>query len=96
MSENKDDPAFSEWVVGIKWEKTFERDQTKRLRDKDARHIPATIDADKVRSNFLSAKAYPTISFPLTRSQPGTTDVGRCSVSDGIHCGTAKRMSRRP
>jgi endonuclease NucS-like protein len=29
MSNNKDDPALSEWVVGIKWEKTFERDAAK-------------------------------------------------------------------
>jgi hypothetical protein len=51
MSDNKDDPAFSEWVVGVKWGKTFDRSQAKkfpnifanqnivcRLRD------PATVD----------------------------------------------------
>jgi hypothetical protein len=31
MSENKDDPALSEWVVGVHWKKTFERDQAKRF-----------------------------------------------------------------
>jgi len=32
MSENKDDPALSEWVVGIKWQRTFERDDAKYFR----------------------------------------------------------------
>jgi hypothetical protein len=31
MSDNKDDPALSEWVVGVKWTKTFERDDAKRF-----------------------------------------------------------------
>jgi hypothetical protein len=31
MSVNKDDPAFSEWVVRIKWSKTFERNEAKRF-----------------------------------------------------------------
>jgi hypothetical protein len=31
MSGNREDPAFSEWVVGVKWQKTFERDQAKRF-----------------------------------------------------------------
>jgi Endonuclease NucS len=31
LSENDDDPTLSEWVVGVKWEKTFERDQAKRF-----------------------------------------------------------------
>ncbi len=31
MSDNKDDPALSEWVVGVNWEKTFERDGAKRF-----------------------------------------------------------------
>jgi hypothetical protein len=31
LSENKDDPALSEWVVGVKWEKTFDRDGAKRF-----------------------------------------------------------------
>jgi hypothetical protein len=51
MTGNKDNPELSEWVVGVKWEKTFEREQAKkfpnifanqnivcRLRD------PATVD----------------------------------------------------
>jgi hypothetical protein len=29
MSDNKDDLASLEWVVGVKWEKTFERDKAK-------------------------------------------------------------------
>jgi hypothetical protein len=29
MSENKDDPALSEWVVGVNWQKTFSRQQAK-------------------------------------------------------------------
>jgi len=31
MNDNKEDPALSEWVVGIKWQKTFERDEAKRF-----------------------------------------------------------------
>jgi hypothetical protein len=31
LSENKDDPTLSEWVVGVKWEKAFERDEAKRF-----------------------------------------------------------------
>ena len=31
MSDNKDDPTASEWVVGVKWDKTLERDQAKRF-----------------------------------------------------------------
>ena len=31
MSQNKDNPSRSEWVVGVKWEKTFERDGAKRF-----------------------------------------------------------------
>ena len=31
MNENKDDPALSEWVVGVKWEKTFGREEAKRF-----------------------------------------------------------------
>jgi Endonuclease NucS len=31
LSDHKDDPTLSEWVVGVKWEKTFERDQAKRF-----------------------------------------------------------------
>jgi hypothetical protein len=32
LSDNKDDPALSEWVVGVRWEKTFERDEVRRFR----------------------------------------------------------------
>lgn len=31
MSDNKDDPELSEWVIGVKWGKTFERDEAKRF-----------------------------------------------------------------
>jgi hypothetical protein len=31
LSNNKDDPALSEWVVGVKWEKTFARDEARRF-----------------------------------------------------------------
>lgn len=31
MAENKDDPALSEWVVGVKWQKTLDREQAKRF-----------------------------------------------------------------
>jgi len=31
MNDNKEDPALSEWVVGIKWQKTFERDDATRF-----------------------------------------------------------------
>jgi hypothetical protein len=33
MSDNKEDPARSEWVVGVRWTKTFDRDEAKRFRD---------------------------------------------------------------
>ena len=33
MSDNKDDPACSEWVVGVKWAKTFDREEAKRFQD---------------------------------------------------------------
>ena len=31
MSDNKNDPDLSEWVVGIKWDKTFDHEQAKRF-----------------------------------------------------------------
>jgi Endonuclease NucS len=31
MSDNQDDPASSEWIVGVKWQKTFDREQAKRF-----------------------------------------------------------------
>jgi hypothetical protein len=31
MSANKDDATLSEWVVGIKWQKTFDREHAKRF-----------------------------------------------------------------
>jgi hypothetical protein len=31
MADNKDDPALSEWVVGVEWQKTLDRDQAKRF-----------------------------------------------------------------
>ena len=31
ISENKDSAEFSEWVVGVKWAKTFEREEAKRF-----------------------------------------------------------------
>lgn len=31
MSDNKDDPTLSEWVVGVRWDKTLDRDHAKRF-----------------------------------------------------------------
>lgn len=31
MSDNKDSLALSEWVVGVKWDKTFDREQARRF-----------------------------------------------------------------
>ena len=31
MSDNEDDPELSEYVVGVKWERTFDRDEAKRF-----------------------------------------------------------------
>jgi hypothetical protein len=31
MNDHKDAPAFSEWLVGVKWDKTFDREQAKRF-----------------------------------------------------------------
>lgn len=31
MADNKDDALLSEWVVGVRWEKTLDRDQAKRF-----------------------------------------------------------------
>jgi len=30
IAQNKDDPVLSEWVVGVKWQKTFAREQAKK------------------------------------------------------------------
>jgi hypothetical protein len=32
MSKDKDDPALSEWVVGVKWEKKLDRDEAKTFK----------------------------------------------------------------
>jgi len=31
MSDNRDNPALSEWVVGVKWQKIFDREEGKRF-----------------------------------------------------------------
>jgi hypothetical protein len=53
MSENKDDPAFSEWVVGVKWQKTFERDQAKRFQGIFANQNIVCLLRDTATADFL-------------------------------------------
>jgi hypothetical protein len=53
MSENKDDPAFSEWVVGVKWEKTFERDEAKRFQGIFANQNIVCLLRDTATVDFL-------------------------------------------
>jgi hypothetical protein len=53
MSDNKDDPAFSEWVVGVKWQKTFERDQAKRFQGIFANQNIVCLLRDTATADFL-------------------------------------------
>jgi hypothetical protein len=53
MSDNKDDPASSEWVVGVKWEKTFERDQAKRFQGIFANQNIVCLLRDTATADFL-------------------------------------------
>jgi hypothetical protein len=53
MSDNKDDPAISEWVVGVKWEKTFERDEAKRFPGIFANQNIVCLLRDTATADFL-------------------------------------------
>jgi hypothetical protein len=53
MSENKDDPAFSEWVVGISWGKSFERDQARRFQGIFANQNIVCLLRDTATADFL-------------------------------------------
>ena len=53
MSDNKDDPALCEWVVGVKWEKTFERDQAKRFQGIFANQNIVCLLRDAATVDFL-------------------------------------------
>jgi len=53
MSDHKDDPAFSEWVVGVKWQKTFERDQAKRFQGIFANQNIVCFLRDPATADFL-------------------------------------------
>jgi hypothetical protein len=53
LSENKDDPVFSEWVVGIKWEKAFERDEAKRYQGIFANQNIVCLLRDTATVDFL-------------------------------------------
>jgi hypothetical protein len=53
MSDNKDDPAFSEWVVGVKWDKTFDREQAKRFQGIFANQNIVCLLRDTATADFL-------------------------------------------
>jgi hypothetical protein len=53
MSDNKDDPALSEWVVGIKWQKLFERDDAKYFRGIFANQNIVCLLRDAATVDFL-------------------------------------------
>jgi hypothetical protein len=53
MNENDDDPTLSEWVVGVKWEKTFERDQAKRFQGIFANQNIVCLLRDTATVDFL-------------------------------------------
>jgi Endonuclease NucS len=53
MSENKDDPALSEWVVGVKWEKTFERQGAKTFKGIFANQNIVCLLRDAATVDFL-------------------------------------------
>jgi hypothetical protein len=53
LSENKDDPALSEWVVGVKWEKTFERGDAKQFQGIFANPNIVCLLRDAATADFL-------------------------------------------
>jgi hypothetical protein len=53
MAENKDDPALSEWVVGVKWKKTLDRDQAKRFHGIFANQNIVCLLRDPATADFL-------------------------------------------
>jgi hypothetical protein len=53
LSENKDDPTRSEWVVGVKWEKTFDRDEAKRFQGAFANQNIVCLLRDGATVDFL-------------------------------------------
>jgi hypothetical protein len=53
MSDNKDDSAFSEWVVGVEWTKTFEREQAKRFPGIFANQNIVCLLRDTATADFL-------------------------------------------
>ena len=52
LSENKDDPALSEWVVGVRWEKIFERDEAKSFKA-----------SSPIRTSFVFCAMLPRLIF---------------------------------
>jgi hypothetical protein len=53
MSDNKDDPALSEWVVGIRWEKVFDREHAKRFQGIFANQNIVCLLRDTATAEFL-------------------------------------------
>ncbi len=53
MSDNKEDPALSEWVIGVKWEKTFDREQAKRFQGIFANQNIVCLLRDTATADFL-------------------------------------------
>jgi hypothetical protein len=53
LNDNKDDPASSEWVAGIKWDKTFDRDQAKRFQGIFANQNIVCLLRDTSTADFL-------------------------------------------
>src|SRR5258707_15154721 len=53
MNDNKEDPVLSEWVVGVKWQKAFERDDTKRFQGIFANQNIVCLLRDTATVDFL-------------------------------------------
>ncbi|HET6844765.1 MAG TPA: hypothetical protein VFK06_24230 [Candidatus Angelobacter sp.] len=54
MNDNKDDPAFSEWVVGVQWDKTFDRNDARRFSGIFANQNIVCFLRDTATADFLS------------------------------------------
>jgi hypothetical protein len=53
MNSNKNDPTSSEWVVGVNWDKTFERDQARRFQGIFANQNIVCLLRDTATADFL-------------------------------------------
>jgi hypothetical protein len=53
MTDNEDDPALSEWVVGVNWDKTFDREHAKRFQGIFANQNIVCLLRDTATADFL-------------------------------------------